>query len=130
MFTALPLTTITQRSFHAGTCLQMPTKKVLTPGDGATFPKKGQTVSVHYTGVLPDGKEFDSSRSRGQPFKFRLGVGEVIAGWDKGVAEMSLNERASLVIPPEEGYGERGITGVIPQNATLIFDVELLAIEN
>jgi peptidylprolyl isomerase len=92
-------------------------------------PTVGKHVTVHYTGTLTDGKKFDSSRDRGQPFKFVIGVGQVIKGWDEGVASMNVGGKRKLIIPAALGYGARGVPGVIPANATLHFDVELLAVE-
>ncbi|XP_063982970.1 peptidyl-prolyl cis-trans isomerase FKBP1A [Diachasmimorpha longicaudata] len=103
--------------------------EVISSGDGQTFPKTGQTVVVHYTGTLTNGKKFDSSRDHGAPFKFKIGKGEVIKGWDQGVAQMSVGQRARLTCSPDFAYGSRGHPGVIPPNATLIFDVELLKVQ-
>jgi len=97
-------------------------------GDGAS-PETGQSVTVHYTGWLEDGTKFDSSLDRGQPFTFVIGMGQVIAGWDEGVATMKVGGKRQLVIPSELGYGEQGAGGVIPPNATLIFEVELLGVQ-
>lgn len=92
-------------------------------------PKARQVVTVHYTGWLEDGKKFDSSRDRNEPFQFTLGVGEVIRGWDEGVSTMKVGGKRKLIIPYQLGYGERGMPPVIPPRATLIFEVELLGIK-
>jgi peptidylprolyl isomerase len=101
-------------------------------GTGAS-PKTGQTCVMHYTGWLYEngakGKKFDSSVDRGQPFEFAIGMGKVIAGWDEGVATMKVGGKRTLIIPPALGYGARGAGGVIPPNATLMFDVELLGVK-
>uniref|UniRef100_A0A668UGD8 peptidylprolyl isomerase n=2 Tax=Oreochromis TaxID=8139 RepID=A0A668UGD8_OREAU len=120
--------------------------ETISPGDGRTFPKKGQTCVVHYIGnflslspfslhfflslsMLQNGKKFDSSRDRNKPFKFKIGHNEVIKGWEEGVAQMSLGQRAKITCTPDMAYGTTGHPGVIPPNATLIFDVELLKLE-
>jgi len=109
--------------------LQITDSKV---GSGAT-PKAGQTCVMHYTGWLYEngakGAKFDSSLDRGEPFEFQIGMGQVIKGWDEGVATMKVGGKRTLIIPPQLGYGARGAGGVIPPNATLIFDVELLGVK-
>ena len=105
--------------------------ETLKEGDGKTFPKRGDELTMHYTGTLAsNGKKFDSSRDKGRPFKFRIGIGQVIKGWDAGVMKMSLGQRVKLKIPSSMGYGARGAGGVIPPNADLVFDVELLKIDS
>jgi FKBP-type peptidyl-prolyl cis-trans isomerase FkpA len=113
--------------------------KVITTADGLQYEvlrqgngpeaKAGQTVAVHYTGWLTNGTKFDSSVDRGQPFDFQLGAGQVIKGWDEGVAGMKVGEKRKLTIPSNLGYGDRGAGATIPPGATLIFDVELLGIQ-
>ena len=101
----------------------------ITPGDGKTFPKKGDRVTVHYTGTLTSGKKFDSSKDRGKPFVFNIGKGEVIKGWDEGVARMSVGQVAKLTCSPDYAYGSQDVgDGLIPANSTLLFEVELLQI--
>lgn len=102
--------------------------QILKVGKGPVA-KAGQTVSVHYTGWLTNGKKFDSSVDRNQPFEFTLGAGQVIRGWDEGVAGMMVGEKRKLTIPSDLGYGSAGAGGAIPPNATLIFDVELLGVK-
>ena len=100
----------------------------LVVGDGAEA-AAGQHVTVHYTGWLTDGRKFDSSKDRNDPFAFALGARHVIAGWDEGVQGMKIGGTRKLTIPPDLGYGARGAGGVIPPNATLVFEVELLGLD-
>jgi peptidylprolyl isomerase len=129
---AIPTTGVAQST---GQTLSTPSGLKITDskiGTGAQ-PKPGQTCVMHYTGWLYEngakGAKFDSSLDRGEPFEFPLGMGQVIAGWDEGVATMKIGGKRTLIIPPELGYGARGAGGVIPPNATLIFDVELLDVK-
>ncbi|KAI0718387.1 hypothetical protein C8T65DRAFT_638880 [Cerioporus squamosus] len=108
--------------------LQGVTVEVISPGDGKNFPRRGDKVTIHYVGTLLDGKKFDSSRDRGQPFETEIGVGKVIKGWDEGVPQLSLGEKAILTATPDYAYGARGFPPVIPPNSTLKFEVELLKI--
>ncbi|KAJ1990105.1 FK506 binding protein proline rotamase rapamycin-binding protein [Coemansia spiralis] len=102
--------------------------EVQQPGDQKNYPKRGDKITMHYVGTLEDGKKFDSSRDRGKPFVCNIGVGQLIRGWDEGVPQMSLGEKARLTITSDYGYGDRGVPGLIPPQATLIFDVELIKI--
>ncbi|GFF77367.1 FK506-binding protein 1A [Aspergillus udagawae] len=106
------------------------TKELKSAGNGVDFPQKNDRVTIHYTGRLADGRKFDSSVDRNTPFQTEIGVGKVIKGWDEGVPQMSLGEKAVLTITPDYGYGARGFPPVIPPNSTLIFEVELLGINN
>ena len=131
VFAVAPSTAMAQvgKTMTTSSGLQISDSKV---GTGAT-PKSGQTCVMHYTGWLYEngakGKKFDSSVDRGQPFEFPIGQRRVIAGWDEGVASMKVGGKRTLIIPPELGYGARGAGGVIPPNATLIFEVELLDVK-
>jgi len=103
--------------------------QTLKPGDGKSFPKAGQKLEMHYSGTLAsNGQEFDSSYKRNKPFRFTIGVGQVVKGWDEGVIQMSVGEKAKLIISSDYAYGAEGAGGVIPPNADLIFEVELLEI--
>lgn len=104
-------------------------KEMIKAGDGETYPQSGDMLTMHYTGTLAsDGSQFDSSVSRGKPLQFMIGIGQVIRGWDEGVMQMSLGEKAKLNISSDYGYGSEGAPGAIPPNADLNFEVELLAI--
>ncbi|KAH9478629.1 FK506 binding protein proline rotamase rapamycin-binding protein [Psilocybe cubensis] len=100
----------------------------ISPGDGVNFPKKGDRVSIHYVGTFLDGKEFDSSRRRGSPLVTKIGVGSVIKGWDEGVPQLSLGQKAILTVSPDYAYGAGGYPPIIPPNSTLKFEVELIKI--
>ncbi|KAK0472713.1 hypothetical protein IW261DRAFT_1506521 [Armillaria novae-zelandiae] len=102
--------------------------ETLIPGDGRSFPQKGDRVTMHYVGTLNDGSKFDSSRDRGHPFVTEIGIGKVIKGWDEAVPQLSLGQKARLVASADYAYGSRGFPPVIPPNSTLTFEVELLKI--
>ena len=103
--------------------------EVLQEGSGEVLTKKGDTISVHYTGTLENGTKFDSSIDRGEPFSFTIGAGQVIQGWEQGTLDMKVGEKRKLTIPAELGYGSRGAGSAIPPNATIIFDIELMDIQ-
>jgi peptidylprolyl isomerase len=132
---------IVKKSTHPPAHKAQNAKKIVTLPDGLKYidevvgkgpqPKVGQTIRVHYVGTLAsNGHKFDSSRDRNEPFEFQIGVGQVIKGWDEGVMSMHVGGKRKLMIPAKLGYGERGAGGVIPPNADLVFDVELLEIVN
>ncbi|ORX39737.1 FK506-binding protein 1 [Kockovaella imperatae] len=123
---ATPL--VARRSFSVSSARMGVTVETISPGDGKNFPKQGDTVHMHYVGTLQDGSKFDSSRDRGSPFVTPIGVGRVIKGWDEGVPQLSLGQKANLICTPDYAYGARGFPPVIPANATLKFEVELLKI--
>jgi len=104
------------------------TKDVIKSGNGTDYPTKGDEVTIHYNGTLTNGKKFDSSIDRNQPFVTKIGVGKVIRGWDEGVPTMSLGEKSKLTITGDFAYGDRGFPNLIPPNSTLVFEVELLGI--
>ena len=104
-------------------------KEIISEGTGDKAVAKGDAVSVHYTGMFLDGNKFDSSVDRGVPFSFKVGGGMVIKGWEEGLVGMKVGEKVKLTLPPELAYGEQGAGGVIPPNATLVFEVELVSID-
>ncbi|KAL2799506.1 FK506-binding protein 1A [Aspergillus keveii] len=105
------------------------TVDTISPGDGVNFPKSGDVVTIHYVGTLAsDGSKFDSSRDRNDPFVTKIGVGKVIKGWDEGVPQLSVGQKAVLTCTPDYAYGSRGFPPVIPPNSTLKFEVELIKI--
>ncbi len=104
-------------------------KEIIAEGTGDRTVRNGDAVSVHYTGMFPDGAKFDSSVDRGVPFYFKVGSGMVIKGWEEGVVGMKLGEKIRLTLPPELAYGAQGAGGVIPPNATLVFEIELISID-
>jgi len=102
--------------------------ETVTPGDGETFPKKGDKLTVNYVGKLTSGKEFDNTWKTGEPFKFRIGIGQVIRGWDEGLMKMSLGETARLSVTPDYGYAQLGTGAIIPADAHLHFEIQIVAI--
>ncbi|RSH83543.1 FK506 binding protein proline rotamase rapamycin-binding protein [Apiotrichum porosum] len=116
------------RLIHSSAIRMGVTIERISAGDGVNFPKKGDRVTIHYVGTLLDGSKFDSSRDRGSPFSCTVGVGQVIKGWDEGVPQLSVGEKAVLTATPDYAYGARGFPPVIPPNSTLKFEVELLKI--
>jgi peptidylprolyl isomerase len=130
-FAATPAPTTAPHTAKVGQKMTTPSGLEYTDETIGTgkMPVTGQHVTVHYVGTLTDGKKFDSSRDRNEPFTFAIGEGQVIKGWDEGVASMHVGGRRKLVIPPALGYGAAGAGGVIPPNATLVFDVELLDVK-
>ncbi|OCF35380.1 FK506-binding protein 1 [Kwoniella heveanensis BCC8398] len=117
-----------KRHFSATARKMGVTVDTIAPGDGKTFPKPGDQVTIHYVGTLLDGSKFDSSRDRGSPFVCRIGQGQVIKGWDEGVPQLSVGQKAVLTCTPDYAYGARGFPPVIPANSTLKFEVELLKV--
>jgi len=105
------------------------TKEIIQESHSEQIVKSGDTVSVHYTGTFEDGSKFDSSLDRGQPLSFQIGSGMMIKGWEEGLVGVRVGEKVKLVLPPEFAYGEQGVPGVIPPNSTLLFEIELLAIQ-
>ncbi|WRT67000.1 FK506-binding protein 1 [Kwoniella shivajii] len=116
------------RNFSSTAIKMGVTVESISSGDGKTFPKPGDQVTIHYVGTLLDGSKFDSSRDRGSPFVCRIGQGQVIKGWDEGVPQLSVGQKANLICTPDYAYGARGFPPVIPANATLKFEVELLKV--
>lgn len=125
IFFMVSVATAADRTFTTPSGLKV---EMIKEGTGQK-PQAGQTVAVHYVGTLEDGKKFDSSRDRGKPIEFPLGAGRVIKGWDEGIGLLTVGSRAKLTIPSQLGYGASGAGGVIPPNATLIFDVELMGVK-
>eukprot|EP01016_Furgasonia_blochmanni_P043206 TRINITY_DN5827_c0_g1_i3.p1 TRINITY_DN5827_c0_g1~~TRINITY_DN5827_c0_g1_i3.p1 ORF type:complete len:154 (+),score=10.75 TRINITY_DN5827_c0_g1_i3:139-600(+) len=103
--------------------------EVLKTGDNLTFPRKGSIARVHYIAMFTDGRTFDSSKDRNEPFEFQVGVGEVIKGWDECILKMSVGQKVKLTCPPDYAYGKLGVQDLVPPNATLIFEIELISIK-